>query len=112
MDLIVEWLGLTWGDMESQGDAVWMCMEPNDLIATNYSVFRLARLKKKECTKRCAKYLHAHGFLGPDWKGCKQKVSVSLASSVLFKYSHLFVLLLVLLDRTVRIEISGSRGVA
>lgn len=74
LDLIAEWLAFTWGDQESPSDAIWMCMESSDLISTNYSIFRSANLSKKECTERCAKYLHAHGFAIPDWKGCKQKV--------------------------------------
>ncbi|KAH9820324.1 hypothetical protein DFH28DRAFT_1197470 [Melampsora americana] len=63
LDLIVEWLAFTWGDQESPSDAIWMCMESDNLILTNYSAFRSANLSKKECTERCAKYLHAHGFI-------------------------------------------------
>ncbi|KAH9815090.1 hypothetical protein DFH28DRAFT_1057624 [Melampsora americana] len=74
LDLIVEWLGLTSGDQESQSDCMWMCMQSYDVVSTNFSVFRSAKLSKKECSERCVLYLQANGFASQDWKGCKQKI--------------------------------------
>ncbi|KAH9809938.1 hypothetical protein DFH28DRAFT_933315 [Melampsora americana] len=74
LELIVEWLALTWGNQDSPSDVIWMCMESTNSISTNYLAFCSANLSKKECTEQCAKYLNAKGFAGPDWKGCKQKI--------------------------------------
>jgi hypothetical protein len=78
LEAIVQWMGLTWGDQDGVEDSEWMCMEPSDLISTNYSAYRSGNPSKKECSERCAKYLVAKGFQTRPWKGCKQQVSLLL----------------------------------
>ncbi|KAH9819171.1 hypothetical protein DFH28DRAFT_1148347 [Melampsora americana] len=73
---IVQWMGMTWGDQDSAEDSEWMCMEPSDLISTNYSAYRSGNRSKKECSERCANYLVAKGFRPRTWKGCKQQIEL------------------------------------
>ncbi|KAH9825197.1 hypothetical protein DFH28DRAFT_1047391 [Melampsora americana] len=73
---IVQWMGLTWGDQDSPEDSTWMCMEPSDLISTNYSAYQSGHSSKKECCERLATYLVAKGFTSRGWKGCKQQIEV------------------------------------
>ncbi|KAH9821210.1 hypothetical protein DFH28DRAFT_1120590 [Melampsora americana] len=74
VNLIVEWLCLTWGDQEKETDGEWMCMESTDTISTNYARFRMGLPGKKECARRCALFIGANGFDTPTWDGVKQKI--------------------------------------
>ncbi|KAH9807177.1 hypothetical protein DFH28DRAFT_1220375 [Melampsora americana] len=74
LDLIVEWLGFTWGDQESAEDVIWMCMESHDTESTNFTRYRMGIPKKKECADRCGKFLSAKGFGGFTWAGIKQQI--------------------------------------
>ncbi|KAH9825022.1 hypothetical protein DFH28DRAFT_1117179 [Melampsora americana] len=74
VDLIVEWMCLTWGDQEKASDAEWMCMDSSDTISTNYGRYRMGLPGKKECARRCALFIGANGFDIPTWDGVKQKI--------------------------------------
>ncbi|KAH9820734.1 hypothetical protein DFH28DRAFT_1218163 [Melampsora americana] len=74
LDLIVEWLGFTWGDQDLEGDVMWMCMESHDTESTNFTRYRMGIPKKKECAERCGKFLNANGFTGFTWAGVKQQI--------------------------------------
>ncbi|KAH9812503.1 hypothetical protein DFH28DRAFT_930933 [Melampsora americana] len=74
LDLIVEWLAFTWGDQESQGNAIWMCMESHNMESTNFTRYCMEIPKKKECADRCGKFLGAIGFSGFTWAGIKQQI--------------------------------------
>ncbi|KAH9812041.1 hypothetical protein DFH28DRAFT_824177, partial [Melampsora americana] len=76
LEAIVHWMGLTWGDQDSPEDSTWMCMDPSDLISTNYSAYCSGHSSKKECCERLATYLVAKGFTSRGWKGCKQQIEV------------------------------------
>ncbi|KAH9809283.1 hypothetical protein DFH28DRAFT_1189219 [Melampsora americana] len=76
LEAIVHWMGMTWGDQDRADDSDWMCMEPSDLISTNYSAYRSGNPSKKECSERCANYLVAKGFQPRTWKGCKQQIEL------------------------------------
>lgn len=74
LDLIVEWLGFTWGDQESQSDVIWMCMESHDTESTNFTRYRMGIPKKKECAEKCGEFLNANGFSGFTTAGIKQQI--------------------------------------
>ncbi|KAH9811852.1 hypothetical protein DFH28DRAFT_1110034 [Melampsora americana] len=73
---IVQWMGLTWGDQDSPEDSTWMCMDPSDLISTNYSAYHSGNTSKKECCEQLTTYLIAKDFTSCSWKGCKQQIEV------------------------------------